>query len=747
MTSAASSKGKAPSGSLYLHAWNEAFMQGLVPALLCLAAFLLLVPVSTAAIPETSIFNIEYTHNQMKYRFYYEDLGIGMHGAAVISGMILALSLFRFMLNRRSSDAYFAIGIKRGKLLLLRFTPGLVQLLLAIGIPFLISLLLNLQALAKYGYTGAMFLGFFYTLAGYILLAVIAYTVTVLACCLAGTLAEAAAWSAIFLSAPSALLFGVNALAKALLFGNSFGLVASTGTVTINAGLVERLDRANPLLFFYEMAQEYGAQYVRVDGSQPPSPQWAMLAAWLGGAALLLGLAWWALAARRAEIAGVSGTNRGISAAVSFIGSFFGFSLLADYSTDLGTAPSIVIAGIGYLLIYAAIEFVQKRQLRHLPRQFRWLALQMGVVLGFVLVLAGGGFGYSGRIPDLSRVSSVDMSYVGSPNYLNAPIVGTSSTNNGYYLMASYNFLEEPDIAKVMELHRKIIDAGKGRLQLDKENFSRTVVPYDIVVSYNLWDGGKITRYYDRTSLSVLAGLLALDETAKVKDASQSTLNAGSGSSYWASGAYSKGKIYMAGNWLNNPVELNLKAAQRSELLGLVAKDVASQSLEDRYYPKEPPAGVLMFTQEADEDSLRFGYRMENALVYVTPSFANTIAYLRKNGLYDYLQSPAEIESITIRSYNPYVERFRSIKPRSPLFMSYISKQAQEFILIKDFGADLAVQDASQIAELAPKLQNTYFMSDGGYLVSVKLKNSNQYVYKYLPQKDAPSYVTEKVER
>lgn len=77
----------------------------------------------------------------------------------------------------------------------------------------------------------------------------------------------------------------------------------------------------------------------------------------------------------------------------------------------------------------------------------------------------------------------------------------------------------------------------------------------------------------------------------------------------------------------------------------------------------------------------------------------------------------------------------------SQYFMSYVAAEPNEFMLIKDFGKDLVVDEPERLQVLAGRLRNDYYMSEGGYFASVKLKGSSRYVYKFLPQKDAPGYV------
>jgi ABC-2 type transport system permease protein len=59
---------------IYRHAFALSLMQSFPVMLVSLAVILLLVPVSTAGIPEFSIFNLDYTHHQMLFRFFHDNV-------------------------------------------------------------------------------------------------------------------------------------------------------------------------------------------------------------------------------------------------------------------------------------------------------------------------------------------------------------------------------------------------------------------------------------------------------------------------------------------------------------------------------------------------------------------------------------------------------------------------------------------------------------------------------------------------
>lgn len=727
---------------IYVHAFTRALLQSLGVAALGLAAFLLLIPVSTAFIPGKSIFDEDYTHNQMQYRFYEESLTGVLHAAVIVFAAALAFVLFRFMLVKRSSDTFFAQGITRGKQLVIRLLIGILLLAVVLFIPLMISLLMNISAFSSLGYAGIAISGGIYLYAGLLIMGLAAFSIAVLVCCMVGTLTEAVFFSLIVLGLPSMLFYSANALMKQLLFGNSFGFSPSTGTVEAGASLLNKLAAFNPVLFFYQAAKDYCAQYTRFDGYVQPPEHVLTLIAWALVSLGIAALAAKALSCRKAEIAGVSGMNRLLGFAATFLIPLVGFAAVLEFGASMGRGAAIIAAICTFIALFLIIELLQNNGLRGLRRGILKLPLGLGTVLIAVLILITGGFGYSTRIPDIDQISSVQMSYAGSPNYLDGQVGGVSS-GGSYYVMSNYTYVSPQDLAVVTGLHKKIIAGGKGKLALDADKFSNTNVPYDIIVNYTLSNGSHLTRYYDRMKLGILADFLELDQTDAVKQQMRRTITGTTESAYWAAGAFRNGMVYLANSSYTNPRQVILTENQRKELLGHMADDIAAQSVEDRYYPQEGALGIIMFTQDGGQESLKFGYRLENSITYVMPSFKNTIKYLQDTGLYQYLENTEEIDSITLQAYDPYVGINKSKDPKSQYFLGYIADNDREFIQTKDFGASPVVSDPIKVDELTPLLVNDYFMSDGGYLACVKLKGKNLYVYKFLPAEKAPAYLAD----
>ncbi|MFT8889439.1 MAG: hypothetical protein ABF904_11560 [Ethanoligenens sp.] len=717
------------------HAWQETWRRNLILPILGFVVFVILFPVSTAGMPGTSIFNINYTHEQLKYRFFDASFGPVITGAVLVYGQLLGIALLRFLHDRRQTVTYFSLGITRGRLLAVRLGAGALMLTLGVGVPLAVSLILNLAAL---GYAASIFSSFFYLLCGYLVLGLVSLLTAGIGAALAGTLPEAVAFSACLLAIPSAALYGVGALAKHLLFGSGAGVLLRTGTAVAAPSFLTQLAAFNPILFFYHDSMTYYAYYANTSGTALPAVRPLAVVLWFVGAVVLAGLAALALKRRKNEVSGVAGMCPGMNAALTLTTDFFLFTLLFDVLAPLNTGVAFLAGTAAFIAVWLAFAALNARG-KKTDRKRNAAVLAGGLAAAYLMVaLFGTGlFGYGARVPDADDIASAAVSYTGSPNYITGDGTQGSSGESGYYVSQQVRLTDPSDLAMLVSLHKALVAAGRPALELNEGNFSKTAVPYDIKITYTLRNGSTLTRYYDRAAFSTLESMLTLDNTKAVKTFEQEGITGNNKNTYWAAGAYRSGSVYLCNNWYTNPTLLNLSADKRAALLKALAADVEDQPLSDRYFPKGSALGVLMFSQAGDSDTKTYAYNLENTEVYLTSAFTNTLQFLNDNGLSSVLNFDGGAESVTLMKYNPYVSKNRAVSPQTPYFMSYTADNGSSFILQKDFGKNYTVDDPDQVAELLPLLQNDYYMSGGGYLAAVKLK-SGIYVYKFLPYADAP---------
>ena len=727
-------------------------LRQLVPVLLAaLAVFVVLMPVSTAAVPDISVFNIDYTHDQMKFRFWSEDLSVAVVLAAALFGLTVGVRAFRFLLVKRESTAVLSLPLSRTALFGTRFAACLVCLVLGIGLPLLASLVANIVALNVWA---GLFASWLYVLAGLLLTAGVACAVGVIACALSGTVVEAVSFAVALLAGVTVACWGLNAVMDYLLVGNALGETLYNATAEVAPGLLSAASFVNPLLFFMDEAAAHQVFIVQHPVYEPLPGNAALLVGWLAAFAALMALALLAVRRRKGEKAGIAGLNMAISAVVGVVVGAAAFGLTFTLLAQLNVAAAVIAAFAVLWIVTAALFRGPLKGRAGWKRTGAVMGVETAVVAVAVACVATGGLGYSAALPATDEVASVEVSYTGSPSYLAAPFESASAGDGAYYYSAEYSFSEPEAIDVVRGVHEQLIATGAAPLAENRTDFGVTVVPYDVVVRYTLADGGELVRYYDRATYDELAALTQLDATSELAELSRavvsgdvSLLSDDQADAVSASGArqsFALGDIYVADRLYASPMLVNCDAEARSELLAALAEDVAAQSVDDRYHPASTCRGVVMFTQAGDTAAETFAYSIENTVVYLTDEFTNTLAWFEEKGLAGYLALPdeaAQVESMTFQRYAPYEAMNAVSDPTSAYFMGYRSDTDQQFITMMDWGTKFSTDDAAQIAELLPLCRNACYLDGGGYLVSAKLAGQEQYAYLFIPAEDAPEWL------
>ena len=721
--------------------------------IVALAVFSVAMPISTAAIPDASIFNVDYTHDQMKFRFWMDELSYPIVIGAAVFGVAAGVRAFRFLLVKCETTAVFSLPMPRVSLFRTRFFACLLVLALGIGIPLLVSLLVNIIALDVWP---GLFEQCAYVFFGLFITASIACAVSVVSCALAGTIAEAVVFACAVLVGVTVVAWGTGAMMDYLLLGNAAGEHLLGGSTEVVApSLVDAWALFNPLLFFANEAASHYQFIVMHPVYYPEAGNWLLLGIWAVVACVISVGAALLVKRRKGERAGIAGLSVVLCVVVGIVVGIvaFGgvFTLLASLSV-----PAAIVASFFVFWVVSLVLF--RGPLRGRARMSRTLAVLGGetVVLACaVACLATGGLGFASYVPTTDDVESVSVSYTGTPDYLACGFKSAKAGDGSYYFSAEYSFSDAEAIEIVRGVHEDLASAGHLELAEDESNFESTVLPYDIVFRYTLRDGTEVVRYYDRASLADLAQLASVDDTQRARELARAAISGdvsllsdedaeNIGSSV-ARQAYALGDIYISDRLYSTPMIVNCDATARSELLAALAEDVANQSVEDRYHPHDECRGVVMFTQAGESAADTFAYGVENTVIYLTDEFTHTLAWFEEKGLNSYLSvestETSQIESLTFQRYAPYVGMNAVTDPQSAYFMGYKSTSELQFISMKDFGTKYSTDDADEIAELLPLMRNNYFLDGGGYLVSAKLKGQEAYTYLFIPMKDAPEWL------
>ncbi len=721
-----------------------------LPVLLAgFALFVVLVPVSTSVVNDISVFNVNYTHEQLKYQLYAQDLAPVVNAACVGFGAVLAVVLFRFLLEKRSTTAFFSVGLSRVKLYLSRYLAGALCIVVGIAVPFTISLLLNHLALGLYA--GQLY-EFFYVTCGYIVVALVAFSLASLATICAGTLFETCTFALALLFSVSVVLWGIGMLADYLLVGNAAGAALYGQDVLVAPSYLEDLSWLNPLLFFAAEGGSHQFFMALHPVYYPVLGSWQLVIGWLAAHVALAALGMAALCRRRGEQAEMAGKAPVFSL---FSVAVFGLAAFACAMAVLGSVDVVVALVVGavlFVLVSLVLLFGPLRGRTPRRTTLSCVAGELVAMMAVVCVLATGAFGFAGYIPEADQVESVEVSYNGSPSYLTEGFSGTSG-GASYYYTSYRSYAKESSIDIVRSLHGQLIDSAREPRETDYTDFQSTVVPYDVVLRYTMKDGSQVVRYYNQATVGELSAMLALDNdehTHELENAvimgdasglSDDELAALSNSPSY--NAYRTGALYAADGALNRIMAVDCTDEERAALLEALAHDLAAMNANERYAPDKPARVALMFTLSPELDVASFGYSFSNAVTYVTDDWTETMAWLEDKGLLETLGSeldPRVIESLTFQLDDPYSSINKVTSPVSRYFMAYRTETSGQHWTTQDYGALKVVEEQGKIAEMLPNLRMGCYMT-GGYLVEAKLRGIEAYVYFYLPADAAPSYL------
>ncbi|MCD7795321.1 MAG: hypothetical protein LUH46_10720, partial [Alistipes sp.] len=155
--------------------------------LITAAVFMVTMPVHPAGVSGDSIFNIDVTHDQLKFRLIHDSYLAVVLAGAVVLGMIGGIASFRFLQDKKETTIFFSLGLTRMRLFANRCVSGMVMLFLGIAIPMLVSMGLNIRALGVYD---GLIRNTFYLTAGLTVTAVFSFLAAAIVSALAGTMAE-----------------------------------------------------------------------------------------------------------------------------------------------------------------------------------------------------------------------------------------------------------------------------------------------------------------------------------------------------------------------------------------------------------------------------------------------------------------------------------------------------------------------------------------------------------------------------
>ena len=711
---------------------------------LALAVMAVLIPLSTSAVSEFSIFNVEYTHQQLKFRFAAENAAMFAGYAAFLAGAASGLSLFSFVLDRRRSAFYFSLGLSRAQLYIIRILAGALALFAVTAIPVAVSVILNIKALGGYegmpAYAAAFFAALFLqSLCGLLIFAA--------ACQLAGTIQEALLAGATLAAALSVCAFFINALMKNFTWGNTFG--ASTYAMAeVRPSLIKLTADWNPVFMAQNSMEKYNSFSREMSQTYPDAVHTAPFLIWIVIIALGAMIAGVLFNAYKAERSGIEGLFKFTHRLICAVWPLGAFAVCMEYTQMLAPSVSCAVSAAAAAAVYA----VMQRLLRYREKS-RFSAAKGCAALAAVTAVSAaaaftGGVGMFYSIPDAADTQSVRIVYNGQLSFM--PVQsGLTSNGKAKYYSGRVTLESDECISEVRDIDSMLQKQGRIKLKSgSSDDFSETVLPYDIHITYDLRSGKKTERYYDRITAGGLAKLLKPCDTSEMKRYETDVVKGALSGTLWNSAAFSDGDVYLADGWLLNIKKLDLSADYRKQLQDAIASDINSLSADDMYHPQADVKAQLMFTMNGEEALADLAEDNASAVVYVTDNWKNTETLLESWGVMPAEQAPGEsgvFSDVLIQKFDPYSSMNGMKSPVSLFFGQYFSSSAEDFVLRRDFGNRPDINDSGQISELAAASRGAYYMDGGGYLLAFKVAGGDSYVYRFLPYDDAPEFIKSKM--
>lgn len=564
--------------------------------------------------------------------------------AFAFSGMMLFLSicfgvvLFQYLHNKRSVDVYHALPISRSELYYGTAAAGITMLWVPLIVNFAIVILVaNIVPLASRWML-------FTELLCWMVLSFSLFAVTAFAAVQVGTVFDCSIFSLGILAAPSVFYLVIYLLAQTFLYGFS-----STDWM---ATLGFRLSAPGVMLW------RHGDFFGTAVKNQ--SSFWMMI--WFFLSLLILVLGDWYYRRRRSEVAEAVGQIGVVSMLLRGIGTLaggtaLGFLLSATLSIHDSKPGMLLCIAASSVLVYLLGDIILARSIKTVAKAIPGALMTAGVTCGIVAMMMYGGLGYETRIPAVTEVQSVTISYY------NDRMEGDNDYRSRHHTLSDPAVIEA-----VQQAHAAHLDSWKsGETNGNLNELHRYYDGGQLRMAYHLANGKTLERqYYQALVGAAREAMLPLETNEEYLRQSQQIFAIDEGM---------VGEILLT-NALGTAEQTveGLSLAQKKALLEAMRTDLLSQTTEDLKSEMQAIAYLEMqaflpaedenqtdwpaATRETARDS-RYG-REEGEAWFTTlllPNDSHTLSLLSEWGYGDALVndfSQVESAQIGILRYEPH---------------------------------------------------------------------------------------------
>lgn len=396
---------------------------------------------------------------------------------------LMPLLNYRFMYGKRSSDLYFSLPIKKGKLFDIQYVLGLV----VIFVPLLINLILSMSLIYQKE-PNVFFLPMLESIIGIVFFLIAQYTLFVFFAHKCNNMLDAVFINTSYLVLPAILIGSCAAF-----FSNQVGniMVSNAGWsedffTILNPDFISFISLPYTAIVYAFKVFTEAYNKLQTNASIIDLFSWWMLVYWIivMGATYFFGRK--SFIQRREEYAENRSTSLLTYPCVSTAITFLLLLLVINVMDSLLILPLIII-----FLIYMAMMFFANRRIKIKIKYFIIFGVMFVSVYGCSIIFnTTQGFGIIQEVPNQSEIASVgvDYSFPKSKSFK----VGNEDAKNysGIYM----NVAEESDIENILDMQKVFIE--KGKLEWREPLIGMRL-------TFALKDGTSISRsYYSQTSLT-----------------------------------------------------------------------------------------------------------------------------------------------------------------------------------------------------------------------------------------------------
>lgn len=556
-------------------------------------------------------------------------------GVIGILSVFTAVRLFSFICDKKTVNVYYSLGVKRSTLFLTKYAGGVTLLALAHAIPVTLSYIINVIFL---GPSIRMSLSLLHMFTGFFIFSLIFFSVTSAVFSCVGTVAEAVVHSTVLVFSPTVIFFVLEQILSNLLpnsvyniYARSFESVHYGYSTAVSDSLITATSKYNPLLFFAEDIMNYsvgkleeGKVISAETGKAWSFPLTYELIPWFGVCLLCTLFGLFMFKRLKAENCGFLNTNKVLGNYSIFVLCFFASTLFFSEMRWEGPTTVFVAGGICAFIVYLIAEIFLKRNFKKIVTTLYKFVAHACVIAIIFAIIANGAFGYDTRLPDKTKIESVQVAVPFSYSQ-----ISTKSSDFGYtfenflfaYEADNYyrylpEFTTEKDIETVRSLHEDLISDS-----------SDDGTECQVLIKYNYKDGGSFSRLISVKNAFSERKLFTLFETdaykAQLKNLFFDDTRVEDLKSYIEKNEYyydyemlndlafeyEYSQVSVTSSSLYEHTDLSLTKEQFNEIKKAIYDDLSTQTANDMFLSNDRQLGVITLSSAVSyEELLPDGY-------------------------------------------------------------------------------------------------------------------------------------------